>query len=60
MGMLPMPLPISSIAEERRAALGKRNIRAAHGTNLDETDRHRFLPALAPAMITLSALSPHR
>jgi hypothetical protein len=42
-----MPLPITVIAEERRAALGS-NIRCAHRADLYEPDRHRVSSRLGP------------
>jgi hypothetical protein len=58
--MLPMPLPISTIAEERSTALGSvmsGPLTAPTWTNRIET---ASFPALAPAITRRSALFPHK
>ena len=48
MGMLPMPLPISVIAEERNAALGSVMFGSARRTDLNKPDRRGVSPRLGP------------
>jgi hypothetical protein len=58
--MLPMPLPMSTIADDRSAALG--SVMSAPLTEPICTNRTgtASAPALAPAMMSRSALFPQR
>ena len=59
-GILPMPLPISVMAEERSAALGRVISDALTEPICTNRMGTMSFPAFAPAIIILSALSPQR